>query len=111
MTDISNNISTNNFKIQEFQCDSCDKAFGQNAHLQTHINAIHKNIKRFACDLCDYSSYHRTDVENHSKAVHHGETKDFKCDNCDKAFTRKTVLVRVRVIIVGKKVNHRIGTH
>jgi uncharacterized C2H2 Zn-finger protein len=44
--------------------------------------------------LCDYSAYRRTDIDTHSKAVHIGNNKDFKCDHCDKAFTRENTLVR-----------------
>jgi KRAB domain-containing zinc finger protein len=84
-------ISTNSFKLQQFQCDHCDKAFGQNETLQTHINATHTTAKRFCCDLCDYSSYHREEIERHN-AVHLGKTY-YKCDHCDKAYSQKVQLV------------------
>jgi uncharacterized C2H2 Zn-finger protein len=42
--------------------------------------------------MCDYSSYYKDVLERHAKVVHLGETKGFKCDNCDKAFTRKSTL-------------------
>jgi uncharacterized C2H2 Zn-finger protein len=79
MTKNSNNISTHNLKLQEFQCDQCDKAFGRTEDLQTHINAIHKKIKRFFCDTCDFSSYH-------SKCMIHSNNVIYKCHYCDKVF-------------------------
>jgi uncharacterized Zn-finger protein len=96
--------------IQKFhQCDHCDKAFGRNAYLQTHINAVHKKIKRFGCHMCDYSSYQKNDIDRH-QAVHlDGKNasreyrKDFRCDHCDKAFKTKRTLVG-HLKIVHKKV-------
>jgi uncharacterized C2H2 Zn-finger protein len=81
-------IMTVHQKRRDFQCDHCDKAFGEKGKLNNHINGTHKEIKRFCCDLCDYSSYRRSHMEQHSKSVHL-ENKDFKCDHCDKAFSQK----------------------
>jgi KRAB domain-containing zinc finger protein len=94
MTENSSYISTNTLEIQDFQCDHCDKVFTRNTTLKDHINAIHNKIKRYCCDLCDYSAYYRTSLNRHSKDVHLGGNKEeFKCDHCDKAFTRKETLV------------------
>jgi uncharacterized Zn-finger protein len=63
----------------------CDKAFGRKDHLKT----IRKSRNSGA--MC--SSYKRVDLENHSNRVHLGK-KDYKCDICDQAFSRKGDLKR-----------------
>jgi uncharacterized C2H2 Zn-finger protein len=104
MTDNSNTILTHNLKLQEFQCDQCEKLFGRTEDLQHHINAIHKKIKRFFCESCDFSSYH-------SKCkIHSNNAIIYKCQPCDKVFGQKGHLtehinaihmkIKVRVFIV-----------
>jgi KRAB domain-containing zinc finger protein len=81
---------TVHLKKYAFKCDLCDKGFISKSTLTNHVNAVHKKITRFSCELCDYSSYTRQQLVLHSSV--HGQTKNFKCDHCDKGFSQNSSL-------------------
>ena len=39
--------------VKDFQCQICDKVFGQHGNLKRHETAVHEGKKDFKCEICD----------------------------------------------------------
>jgi hypothetical protein len=90
-----------------FTCDICNKWFGHEHHLATHL-ATHKDShgqKNWPCNKCDMSLSSKYSLTSHIKVVH-DKKKEFSCTKCDKSFARKYSLqAHIDVIHNGKKFN------
>ena len=103
---------------QNLKCNQCEKCFSQHVHLNKHMAKVH--AKYFSCQLCLKpfpSTYHvmrhlksclltsnltQTAIgqENVDVANFTSGTKTWNCDQCDKSYLRKEVLM-----------NHKKGKH
>ncbi|EFB21831.1 hypothetical protein PANDA_020613 [Ailuropoda melanoleuca] len=111
-----------------YQCSTCGKAFRRNSHLLRH-QRIHgdKNAQdpergetwesqgrvegrwehveapvSYKCNECERSFTRNRSLIEHQK-IHTGE-KPYQCDTCGKGFTRTSYLVQHRRSHVGKKI-------
>ena len=71
---------------KKFLCNSCGKIFAQNKQLTLHKESHHDTIKDFHCNICD-KNFTKNLYKAHIKNVH--SDSKFKCENCDRAFTKK----------------------
>ncbi|KAG4079851.1 hypothetical protein HA402_014982 [Bradysia odoriphaga] len=72
----------------DVQCEFCGKIFDKNQSLQYHLNR-HNDVKPFACTepFCDKSFYSPMNRKSHIRNVHCIDPQ-FKCDLCEKAYTK-----------------------
>ncbi|KAM7229516.1 hypothetical protein CapIbe_019632 [Capra ibex] len=111
-----------------YQCNMCGKAFRRNSHLLRH-QRIHgnKNLQNpdpgqswesqgrkesqwenveaamsYKCNECERSFTRNRSLIEHQK-IHTGE-KPFQCDTCGKGFTRTSYLIQHQRSHVGKKI-------
>ena len=53
-----------------FNCEHCDKTFGQKGNLNVHINTIHLKQKNFSCEHCDFTSGRKDYLKIHINTIH-----------------------------------------
>lgn len=115
---------------KKHQCDECSKEFSQRYHLVRHIKNVHKKdiknlfcglcnetfnseyllvrhikshgVMTFVCEICSKEFKTKRQMKEHILCSHVG-LKPFKCDQCDKAFTRKYHLERHMEMHAGTK--------
>ena len=89
--------------MNAFKCNICSTIF-QNGiefikHLKTHvsksvkkcIDSNNKNEKEeFRCNFCDKRFLSRNNLNIHTKEIHE-KRKDFQCEICEIAFSRKSL--------------------
>ena len=51
-----------NYEEKLFKCDKCDKNFGKNCNLKTHIKSVHGE-KIFKCNICPSSFTKKKQLE------------------------------------------------
>ncbi|CAL4124337.1 unnamed protein product [Meganyctiphanes norvegica] len=88
------------------ECDVCGKQFPTKGHLKNHTRT-HFKEKAFKCELCDEEFMRLVTLKKHVKYAHgqgnsgrvppiyddrpwrkpYGDSKSFKCDECDMNFT------------------------
>ena len=101
--DTSNkDISVRKLNIQIFQCNICNKQYGMKFHLNQHVRNVHGKTKM---DTIDFNSIHKdvcifddamatndTIINAHENSnlgqLKNDGHKNYKCDSCDKSFTR-----------------------
>jgi hypothetical protein len=79
-----------NDKIENFDCNICNKNFNNRRQVQDHIKKHNK--QSFVCTVCDCKFDTRWKLENHLKE--HAIKKEFKCEQCDLEFFLKWRLNR-----------------
>ncbi|CAC5419816.1 KRAB [Mytilus coruscus] len=112
------------------KCEECEKVFTQRYHLIRHVKNVHKKelenlvcgicnetfnseylLKRhvtrhgvmtYACEVCRKEFKTKRQMKEHILSLHAG-VKPFKCDQCDKMFTRKYHLERHLMMHAGTK--------
>ena len=82
-----------------YECMFCDKSFPQKLQMTSH-EKIHTGERPFECSICLLRCITKQDLNNHMK-IHDAIT--FKCDFCNKQFSRKYYLN------LHKKANHGNG--
>ena len=80
------------YKMRNHKCHTCNKAFGQAATLQTHINNVHLQIKKYKCQECAKCFKNTTALKYHIKTKHEGIREVHKCKQCPKQFTHSQTL-------------------
>ena len=107
-------------ELKDFKCKLCDTQWVSHLSLEHHLAVVHKMI-RFVCEMCGKELKSPSNLECHRKYVHkknfenvchicaksyrdkllldehmiiaHGQgERKFKCDQCDKSFTRQFFL-------------------
>ena len=78
--------------MRNHKCHTCNKAFGQAATLQTHINNVHLQIKKYKCQECAKCFKNTTALKYHIKTKHEGIREVHKCKQCPKQFTHSQTL-------------------
>jgi len=51
--------------MTQFNCDHCDKTFGQKGTLNRHINTVHLKQKNFKCEQCEYTCGQKDHLKKH----------------------------------------------
>jgi len=70
--------------IKQYSCDTCDKSFKCNEHLEHHKQShTGGESKRFSCDVCGVSLCTKQVLDGHIKNRHQGP---YPCDMCGKEF-------------------------
>ncbi len=88
-------------KGKAFKCDKCPKEFVTKGELQAHSN-VHEKKNNYLCVDCGaWFSYYNS-LKFHRRSVHTNE-RPFKCDYCDKGFTKSYALTRHRRQHTGEK--------
>ena len=87
------NAEVKNLKL--LKCEICGKNISSLKNLRSHINTIHSSEKREShpCNLCGKKFTVAKSLTRHISVIHE-QVKQFKCDNCDKAFGQKHHLDR-----------------
>jgi KRAB domain-containing zinc finger protein len=91
-------------KKNNFMCSypGCDKFFSHQSQLDMHTR-IHTGKKLHVCryEGCTYSSDRKGNLDRHER-IHMGE-KPYRCDECNKVFSRKDHLMSHMKIHTNKK--------
>jgi KRAB domain-containing zinc finger protein len=84
-----------------FECNKCALSFRRkfelNKHTRIHDKALVDKIKKFVCEICNKKNYSLADLNRH--ALKHSDTRNYKCQYCEKAFKDKYTLKCHEVII------------
>jgi uncharacterized Zn-finger protein len=103
---LERHINTIHLKQQNFSCEQCDKTFGRKDSLKIHINTVHLKLKPFKCDRCNESFGETGTLQKHVNAVHL-KLKPFKCDHCNESFGMKQQMkIHINVIHTNPKPNN-----
>lgn len=86
-------IDAGNDRERKFTCDLCNKSFKENRHLVVHMNTHLPDEEKFtnSCSICGKKYSSIFSLRQHVKVVHVNQAK-FKCQHCDKSFSRKANL-------------------
>ena len=75
--------------ISKYKCESCNKLFVGDVHLNVHKSAVHEG-KIYKCDLCDYTYISHDSYKKHKSRHNKIDTgPKYKCDQCGKHFKQK----------------------
>ena len=66
------------------------KSFSLAHHLRRHIHTVHEGHKDYKCEDCKKAFARSEDLEEHLHIVHDGY-KDHKCEFCGKSFVRALI--------------------
>ena len=75
------------------KCDICDINLGSSRNLAKHMK-IHSTNKDIECEVCGKLFHYRGLYTGHYNQVHNLNKKQFKCDICQKTFSKNHVLQR-----------------
>ena len=78
-------------KVNQFDCNYCDKYYTTRGNLDRHVDAVHFG-KSFICDICDKSYVESAQLKNHFKAIHDVTNAKYICKFCQKVFVTNTQL-------------------
>ena len=61
--------------------------------MERHLSTAHDGKKEFKCEMCDKVFSRKNNIKAHMESVHEGK-KSFKCKVCDKNFSHKHHMIR-----------------
>ncbi|XP_066918588.1 uncharacterized protein [Clytia hemisphaerica] len=77
-------------ELSEFRCDKCSRLFKNIANFKRHQRRGCDLAKTFHCIICSASFTQKANLKVHLKT--HLNIRDFKCQYCDRLFSRNTFL-------------------
>jgi len=77
--------------MTKFNCEHCDKTFGQKGNLKRHINTVHLKKRNFKCEHCNESFGLKHHMNTHINTVHLKQ-KNYKCKHCNESFGQNSHL-------------------
>ncbi|CAG9789643.1 unnamed protein product [Diatraea saccharalis] len=72
-----------------FPCEKCNKTFHTRNKLKVHFDLVHKMVKKIQCPKCPARFAYYFVCQKHLVDVHGMIPVKYKCNVCDKAFTRR----------------------
>ena len=73
----------------QFECYHCGQKYTTKGRLNEHINIKHRhNTRDVKCNYCNKIFTRKTSRTHHERTEHLGE-KRYSCDNCTEAFKSK----------------------
>jgi uncharacterized C2H2 Zn-finger protein len=101
--DLKRHINTVHLKQKNYKCDHCNESFGKKSNLKRHINTIHLKQKNFSCEHCESAFGQKGDLNTHINTVHLKQ-RNFKCDHCNESFGQKGSLnIHINAIHINPK--------
>ena len=79
-------------KMIKYICDICGHASPSASRLKEHKNHVHDKIYDYVCHICAVPKPTKSRLDEHMITVHGQGERKFKCDKCDKCFSRKSIL-------------------
>ena len=79
-------------KMIKYICDVCGHASSSATLLKEHKKNVHDKIYDYVCHICAQPKRDKHRLEEHMITVHGQGERKFKCDKCDKCFSRKSIL-------------------
>ncbi|XP_063441644.1 zinc finger protein 773-like [Mytilus trossulus] len=73
--------------VMTYACEVCRKEFKTKRQMKEHILSLHAGVKPFKCDQCDKMFTRKYHLERH--LMMHAGTKDYQCEYCGKEFSTK----------------------
>ena len=74
------------------ECEHCGTRFTRKDSYKHHLKIVHGNSKTFKCDECDFVSKYPQAVKAHRLWKHTENNKQFQCDLCKKGYVTKKSL-------------------
>ena len=71
------------------ECEHCGTKFTRKESYDKHMRIAHGNSKTFKCDECDFVSKYPQAIKRHRLWKHTENNKQFQCDLCEKAYVTK----------------------
>ena len=75
----------------KYECEQCDKIFGDRTRLNCHKKSVHEVVKYF-CGECDYQTSSQSNLTRHNQGRHEGV--GHACDHCEYTAASKSTLNR-----------------
>ena len=75
------------------KCDWCGKIFQDNYNLNRHVTCVHEKQRPNVCQFCPKSYANKADLIKHVSAIHQDNGGKFKCEICERLFTKDTNLI------------------
>lgn len=72
-----------------FPCEVCGKTFATQLKHKNHVGSVHRMLKRFKCNKCPERFTEYVYRQRHLVEVHGVPRIDYKCNVCDKSFSRR----------------------
>jgi len=75
-----------------YPCDQCDATYPVKMSLSNHKRLKHGDVKQFNCEKCVYATSKKENLQQHVRSVH--EKVKVICETCGKNFSDKPTLNR-----------------
>ena len=72
-------------------CYLCEKVFSIESYLKRHIERTHESTKDFICDECGHATSRKENLVKHVRSVHL-KIREYQCHTCEKTFGEKCTL-------------------
>lgn len=85
---LNHKLIVHNVPFKTYECHICSRPFGNNSHLQRHINSVHSKVKQHKCLYCSKSFSRYDKLKAHSKRLHNVLVESIIfCDKCNTYFS------------------------
>jgi len=72
-----------------YPCDQCDASFPVKMSLSNHKRLKHGDVKQFNCEKCVYATSKKENLQQHIQSVH--EKVKETCETCGKNFSKNLI--------------------